>query len=1446
MTGRPACGICNSIKSAVSRSSARRRFQHYANWKSNVAGCRERLPGSQISLIVMKALPTLADCAGSAVRIFVFMLLVISLPAAGREAKPPMSWLAKVRAAADVPSLVMPPVDVKAELAADAKAVAPGPLRYAVSSKVFVTPQTHGLWEDVAGGRLWRLRVISEGATDLNFGFSLFWLPEGATLHIYSETEQYFQGPFTAQDNKPHGQLWTPVVPGGVGVIELFVPEKVWDFPRLELWHVGLGYRDLFHKQPELPGEKAGSCNIDVICPQGDQWRNEIRSVARYSISGGGLCTGTLVMNTARDFKNYFLTANHCDVNSGNAASVVVYWNFQSPTCGQHGGGSLSQNQSGAIFRAAKADVDFALLELEDVPDASFQVYYAGWDRSGNVPNGAVCIHHPNGDEKSISFSTTPLGTVDSCIGSGGSSTHWQVIWSTGTTEPGSSGSAIWDPNSRLIVGTLSGGGASCSTPNSPDCFGKFSISWASGSSPATRLREWLDPLNTGATSVPGQDPRLSVAIMAESATLISEGCQPTNGVIDPGETVTIRVTLRNNGGVSTTNLVATLLATNGVTAPGAAQTYGAMATGTPVSREFTFTAAGVCGGRISPTLQLQDGSASYGTVSFNFTLGKPVVSYSERFDSVSAPSLPSGWTASVTGTGAAWATATTQNDTPPNAAFALNAASVSDNLLTSPSIFITNSGAQLTFRHRYALEAGFDGGVLEISVGGGGFTDIITAGGSFVEGGYNGTISTLYGNPLRGRQAWTGSSGSFITTTVNLPASTAGNNVRFRWRLGCDQSLADAGWYVDTVAVWDGYACCVGLQPPLITQQPQSQTVPPGTNVNFEVVATGTAPLGYQWRINGTNILNATNSILSLSNVTPVLNGNYDVVVANSAGAVTSSVAVLTVTTNLSLPVITQQPQSQTVSAGTNVMLAVGATGLPPLLYQWRFNGTNILGATNASLPLVNVQTNQSGNYDVIVANAAGSVTSAVAVLTVIISGTPPAITQQPQSQSVAAGANVQLSVVATGTAPLSYQWRFGGTPLNNATSAVLILNNIQPGQAGNYDVVVSNPFGAVTSAIAQVTISALPVITVQPQNQIVFVGDSVVFSVVASGTPPLSYQWRHNGVDIPGANTAALVLPAVSPSDAGSYYVVVGNAAGSVNSAVASLTVNSPPYIMVQPQDQTVMAGSTVSFVVSAGGSPPMSYQWYFAGGAIPGANGGGLSLTNVQLANAGEYYVIISNAYGSARSGIAYLNVLQPIPLQQALNSTNSWITTEAAPWFGQFSVTHDGQHAAQSGAIGNNGKSILETTVTGPGIVYFWWKVSSQTNGDYLHFSIGNTVRRTISGEVDWTQVAMLVPSGPQKLTWTYIKNAAGTAGADAGWVDQVEFYPLRAAFNFKTRLLFSLRMQTQPGFTYTLEATESPASGPWTSITSMQGDGTEKVFLDPFASTPRRFYRIRVE
>ena len=298
--------------------------------------------------------------------------------------------------------------------------------------------------------------------------------------------------------------------------------------------------------------------------------------------------------------------------------------------------------------------------------------------------------------------------------------------------------------------------------------------------------------------------------ITPQSATLMVESCAPNNGVPDPGETVTYSITLQNNGTAPTNgNLIATLVPGGGVgTVISPPQNYGVLGIGASATQSFTFTVSGSCGTMLMPTLNLSDSSGSLGSVTFSFQIGTPFTSVTQNFDAVTAPALPPGWTATnASGPLPLWVTSTSTPHTLPNCAFVDDPPTVSDKRLDTPPISLT-SQAQLTFRNNYNLENNFDGGVLEISINGGPFQDILAAGGSFVTGGYNGTVSTCCSNPIGGRQAWTGNSGGYITTTVNLPGSGP-RTVVLRFRMGSDSIIGAPGWRIDTLTVQDGFQCC-------------------------------------------------------------------------------------------------------------------------------------------------------------------------------------------------------------------------------------------------------------------------------------------------------------------------------------------------------------------------------------------------------------------------------------------------------------------------------------------------------------------------------------------------------------------------------------------------------------------------------------------------------------
>jgi hypothetical protein len=330
-----------------------------------------------------------------------------------------------------------------------------------------------------------------------------------------------------------------------------------------------------------------------------------------------------------------------------------------------------------------------------------------------------------------------------------------------------------------------------------------------------TRIGNFKFPTCGGGAGVP--------VLASAGATLVSESCTPANGVLDPNEQVTVSFCIQNVGSANTVNLVGTLQNTGGVTSAGPPANYGVVVAGGPaVCRNFTFVVGNVaCGSTVTATIHFQDGATDLGNITYTFQTGVQNVIFTQNFDGVAAPALPAGWVTSFTnGDGDCtvggplctlatnWTTVSTSSDTAPNSAFHNDPSCVTDNLLDTPSINIPAAAAQLMFRHQYTLESTFDGGVLEISINGGAFTDIVTAGGSFVTGGYNATISGIFLSPIANRMAWSGSSGGYITTTVNLPAAAQGQPIKLRWRFASDCSGSSTGWNVDTIKITGGFVC--------------------------------------------------------------------------------------------------------------------------------------------------------------------------------------------------------------------------------------------------------------------------------------------------------------------------------------------------------------------------------------------------------------------------------------------------------------------------------------------------------------------------------------------------------------------------------------------------------------------------------------------------------------
>ena len=426
-------------------------------------------------------------------------------------------------------------------------------------------------------------------------------------------------------------------------------------------------------------------------------------------------------------------------------------------------------------------------------------------------------------------------------------------------------------------------------------------------------------------------------------------------------------------------------------------------------------------------------------------------------------------------------------------------------------------------------------------------------------------------------------------------------------------------------------------VEKPAISAQPANQSVVAGQVATFTVTATGGAPLAYQWKKNGADISGANSSTYTTPATSDADIGAvlaYSVAVSNTAGTVSSTEATLAVTAAAVAPTLTTQPADLTVVEGKTATFSVEVTGTSPLRYQWKKNGTDIPDATTSSYTTPATSLADSGTgYSVEVSNDVGTATSSVAMLTVT---TVPAITTQPVAQTVIAGQTASFSVQATGTAPLRYQWKKGGTNIDGAAASSYTTPATSLADSGTvYSVEVSNGVGTATSNDASLTVTVAPVITTQPAAQSVLTGQAASFSVTATGTETLTYQWWRGNTMIDGATTSTYRIAATASGDNGAVFkVVVKNSAGEATSTTATLTV-APVLITTQPMAKAVAPGNTASFSVTATGTGTLTYQWKKDGVNVTAGVGGTTSAYTTPvtaIADSGAVFtVVVTNSLG-----------------------------------------------------------------------------------------------------------------------------------------------------------------------------------------------------------------------
>ncbi len=432
----------------------------------------------------------------------------------------PISW--NIEDTDEATTINLPPLDLLALHREDSindrdKSL---PWRYGIKRSLKIDVHKDGTVTYLDNGdKLWRIAISSPNAVNLSINFDDFYVPSGAKLFLYNDDKTDVLLPLTTNQNRNNQQLGSWFINGDKIWLEYYEPSSVNEEVLLNISSIIHGYR-MGKVERYMDGIRglndSGDCNYDVNCSIGEDFDSQKdilkKAVALLNLGNGYLCSAVLINNTNKDKTPYLLTGNHCLDNSDPAFwSVRFNWMSPSPICGEDQPSTDLQTNftiSGAELKAANNISDFALVELYNEVPSSWDVAFAGWDITDELPLYGIGIHHPNGDimkicrDNSGAIHETANGTEVWLIG--GASVGEGKGWEIGTTESGSSGSPLFNQNGK-IIGQLYAGNSSCDgleNNNEYDIYGRLAVSWDTGSTPDKRLKEWLDPNETGQTQL--------------------------------------------------------------------------------------------------------------------------------------------------------------------------------------------------------------------------------------------------------------------------------------------------------------------------------------------------------------------------------------------------------------------------------------------------------------------------------------------------------------------------------------------------------------------------------------------------------------------------------------------------------------------------------------------------------------------------------------------------------------------------------------------------------------------------------------------------------------------------------------------------------------------------------------------------------------------------------
>ncbi len=575
-----------------------------------------------------------------------------------------------------------------------------------------------------------------------------------------------------------------------------------------------------------------------------------------------------------------------------------------------------------------------------------------------------------------------------------------------------------------------------------------------------------------------------------------------------------------------------------------------------------------------------------------------------------------------------------------------------------------------------------------------------------------------------------------------------------------------------------------------------------------------------------------------------------------------------------------------------STTVLSALVIGDVPMTYYWQHSGTNIqdgshyLNVATRTLSVWYATFGEAGDYRLIASNVWGMTTSAVSTITVTPSA-PFFWPTQPEDATLARGADYYPYVSVYGTEPMSFQWEKNELPFSDHTNSYFSFSNVTEADSGRYRLVATNLYGAATSRVAQITVSSdLPRITVGPDREVLTAapGGNAQFNVWVAGPVPFSFTWKKLGSDrVLGASDgvegfSSLNLANLTPADSGFYYVVVANNNGAITSRVSVLAVDpvTPLGLALDAPQLTVtnhpgssewtpdVNGTNAHDGICAARSPQ---TWFWSPAAFSTVVTGPTNVSfwwRISAAPQAFLDIAVDGAVSNTLSGeVPWQPQALSLPagehtLTWTFRKDDNFILGQDAAWVDQLAIggnpneittfttsgntpywylqttnTHDGAGAWQSGAIEHNQTNGLVANVTGPGTLTFWWQVESEADHDFLEFWLDGSPQASISGQTNWHQRTFVLGAGSHTLEWPYDKDASGSAGADAGWVDEVVFTPTPAPPSLEQALNITNLVFTTGG------------DAPWFVQTSNVHDGFMAVQSGTIGDNQKSWLRTTV-